>query len=111
MTREQLKINYEHTSNEMKNDFVEWITICNYMDEQDFNNLFKLSEISENDFFRIINFLWKQECFYILFMIIAHHINRFEHKDWVYSDEINPWMISRINRLNTFKDFKIPKII
>ena len=113
MTREQLLKNYENTSDEMKNDFIEWITICNYMDEQDFNNLFSLSELNEVEFFRIIDFLWKQECFNILFMLMARHIKRFNHEDWIVLNdlELDTNLLKRIKRLNKFNDFKIPKLL
>ena len=111
MTKEQLMMKYKLTSDEMKNDFVEWVTICNYMDEQDFNNLFRLVELNEEEFFRIIDFLLKQECFNILFMLMARHMNRFNHEDWGPIQNIGENTIMRLNRLKEFVDFKIPGLL
>lgn len=111
MIREQLKTNYVSTNDDMKSDFIEWLTICNYMDEKDFNNLFNLKKLNEKDFFSIVDFLWKQECYSILFMLMARHFHRFKHDTWDFPEEMNSNIDSRIIRVSNFEDFNVPKLV
>ena len=42
MIKERLKENYNDSCTLERDDFAEWLIICNYMDEEDFNKLFNL---------------------------------------------------------------------
>ena len=113
MVYEELKKNYEKTEDSLKADFIEWLVICNYMDQIDFENLFRLETLSEAEFFSITDFLWQQECFMTLFMIMAHHMKRFQHEDLNNFEEvdISESTEERIKKLNSFKCFKVPKML
>lgn len=108
--KERLKENYNNNKDTMKTDFLEWIVICQYMSDSDFNNLFRLEELSEQEFFNIVEFLYRQECYIILFMVIARHIKRFQNNDISFIDDIDfiDRFDERLERLKDFKDFSIP---
>lgn len=112
MIRERLKENYQKTSETKRCDFVEWVIICNYMDNEDFNNLFRLEELNEGEFFSIIDFLCKQECYMTLFMIIARHLKRFQSEDisFIQDTELIDNIEERFEKLKEFKDFAIPML-
>ena len=112
MIRERLKENYQKTSETKRCDFVEWVIICNYMDNEDFHNLFRLEELNEGEFFSIIDFLCKQECYMTLFMIIARHLKWFQNEDisFIEDTELIVDIERRIERLKEFKDFVIPEL-
>ena len=108
--KKRLKENYNNNKDNMKVDFIEWITICQYSDNHIFDNLFRLDELSEQEFFDVVEFLYRQECYIVLFMLIARHIKRFQSKDISFIDDIDliDSFSERLERLKDFKDFSIP---
>ena len=109
--KERLKENYWKANDTKKVDFVEWIVICEYMDSDDFNNLFRLEELNEGEFYSIVDFLCQQECYITLFMLIARHLKRFQKEDISFLDDItlSDYFEERIEKLKGFTDFAIPE--
>ena len=112
MVKERLRNNYNESCDLEKYDFAEWLIICNYMEEEDFNKLLDLENLNRKEFLEIIDFLYQQECFITLFKIIARYINRFQNRNINFIDDIKliSDFESRLEKLSAFTNFSIPKL-
>lgn len=111
--KEQLKEMYLKNSDTMKTDFIEWLVVCQYMNDDDFENLFRIEDLTEQEFFCVVEFLYRQECYILLFMLIARHLKRFKKEDIGFLEEISlrDCFAQRIDRLKDFKDFTVPRFL
>lgn len=62
--------------------YVEYLTIMNYMSDEDFNNRFHIKDISDSEFMSILDFYYEHKCFLMLFKLLRdHRKERFVHPD------------------------------
>ena len=53
--------------------YIEYLTILNYMPNEDFENLFRVEEISDADFLSLLDFYYQYDCYLILFKLLRDH--------------------------------------
>ena len=71
-----------------KNKFLEELIFCEYADEHDFENYFRIEELEESELFCLISFLYHQDCFLMMMDIMKQNRERFIFFDELLFDEI-----------------------
>ncbi len=56
--------------------FQEYITFCNYAPQEDFDNYFRVKEISESDFLSLVDFFYTNYCYNMLFRLFRDNRER-----------------------------------
>ena len=84
-----------------KNKFLEELIFCEYADERDFENYFRIEELEESELFCLISFLYHQDCFLMMMDIMNQYQNRFLSYNESLFDEIDfsEKLISRLERM------------
>lgn len=106
MTKQEIGEKYLQLDSFDKTLFAELLVCCEYMDSYDFNNLFKMGEISESEFFSIFDFLYHQDCFLMLFKLMAKHIDKIQFQELSFLEdvELNDCFNNKLDRI--FKNYK-----
>lgn len=85
-----------------KEMILEKFVFCQFSDEQNFENYFKIDELGERELFCLIGFLYHQDCFFMMSDIINRHESRFlSHRDSLLKEiDFSERFHSRLARLN-----------
>lgn len=92
-----------YTQDEIGKEIIlEKFVFCQFSDEQIFENYFKIDELGERELFRLIGFLYHQDCFFMISDIVNRHQGRFlSHRDSLLKEiDFSERFHSRIARLS-----------
>lgn len=53
--------------------YIEYLTIINYMPDEDFNNMFDVENITDSEFMSILDFYYKYDCYLMMFKLLRDH--------------------------------------
>lgn len=56
--------------------YMEYLTILNYMPEEDFSNLFHIESITDAEFYSILDFCYQQDCYFMLYKLLKDNRER-----------------------------------
>lgn len=78
MTYKGLEERYESFGSEEsdKQLFMEYLSILNYMPEEDFSNLFHMESITDAEFYSILDFCYHQDCYLVLYKLLKDNRER-----------------------------------
>lgn len=88
MDREETKKRYKQLCSTERTFLAEVYEVCNNLSSDVFGNLFKIEDLSEGDFFCIVDFLYYNECFVLLYQLMANYPERFMCLDLFVSGDI-----------------------
>lgn len=94
------------SQNEDMNILLEKLVFCQFADEHDFANYFRINELEESELFCLIGFLYHQDCFLMMLDIMNRHMERFISHNISLLKEID---ISEqfIKRLESFMSVRV----
>lgn len=79
-----------------KQVYIEYLTIINYMPDADFNNMFRIKDISDAEFMSILDFYYKYDCYLMLFKLL---------RDWRKERLVKP-DVKEIESMQIREDFE-----
>ena len=84
MTHEQLSERWEQFGNceYDKALYVEYMIFCNLSSDEIFNNYLKAGEITEKAFFDVLDFLYSNQCYILLYKLMRDNKIRFVKPDF-----------------------------
>ncbi len=53
--------------------FIEYLTVLNYMPDEDFSNVLNIENISDAEFLSILDFYYQQDCYLMLFKLLRDY--------------------------------------
>ncbi len=106
MNREEILKKFYLQNDEGKDMLLEKLVFCNFSDDQDFENYFRIDELKESELFCLISFLYQQDCFLMLLDIMKRYKERFISWDMSVIREMNfsEKFVSRLVKLDNFEN-------
>lgn len=103
MEKEQILQQLHLQTNENKELLLEKLVFCQFADEHDFENYFRIEELNESDLLCLIDLLYHQDCFFMMMDIINRYKERFVSYDESVLKELDfsEQFMSRIAKLNS----------
>lgn len=101
MDKEKLKQSYATQDHNKKSIFLEKVIFCQYADELNFKNYFRIEELEESELFDLISCLYHQDCFLMILEVISEHKERFISHNEITLERLNisEQFISRLKRI------------
>ena len=56
--------------------YIEYILFCNFASENEFNNYFRIEEIKDTEFFKLVDFLYNHNCYNLLYRLLRNNRER-----------------------------------
>lgn len=100
------------SQDEDKSILLEKMVFAQFADDYDFDNYFRIEELDENEFFRLVSFLYDQSCFLMMFDIMDRYRERFISHDESIIGEVNFTYryVSRLERLKYLAESRKQKV-
>ena len=75
MTHEELIKRYKSYGMEEREKqlFIEYLTVLNYMPDEDFSNVLNIENISDAEFLSILDFYYQQDCYLMLYKLLRDY--------------------------------------
>lgn len=104
MDKEEFLQKFYDKDRDEKNLFLEYLVFCQFADDHDFENYFRIEELEEGELFCLIGFLYHQDCFLMMLEIMNRHKQRFVSHSVLYLDEIvfSEQFTSRLEKMGCF---------
>ena len=101
MDKEKIMQSYAAQDYDKKNIFLERLIFCQFADEHNFENYFRIKELEESELFGLISFLYHQDCFLMMLEIMNEHTERFISHNEMTLERLNisKQFISRLERI------------
>lgn len=93
MKKEELVRKF-YMQKEEKELFLEKLIFCNFSEQRDFENYFKVGELEESELFYLISFLYHEDCFFMMLEILNnykqhfHSAGVFELEEFDFSEKL-----------------------
>ena len=102
MKKEQIMQQLLLQSDENKALLLEKLVFCKLSDKYDFENYFRIGELRDSELLCLINFLYHQDCFYMMMDIMNRYRERFVSYDESLLKELDfsEELAARMERLN-----------
>lgn len=102
MEKEQMLNQLFSQTNENKNIVLEKMVFCKFADDYDFENYFRIEDISESELVCLLSFLHHQDCYLMMLDIMSRYKERFDLQDESILEELDlsQQFISRLKRMN-----------
>lgn len=81
MEKEQMLQRIQSPANEDKNILLEKLAFCRFANDYDFENYFRIEELSESELLCLISLLYYQDCFLLMQDIMSRYKERFNLQD------------------------------
>lgn len=109
MNKKDLKNIYKSLEQkEQKILFIEQLILCEYADDYDFNNLFRIEELSESELYALLDFMYHEDCFLTMQRVLNKYKDKLVTLDTSfldYSDNLRTDFDARYERLsNNFEE-------
>lgn len=56
--------------------YIEYILFCNFASEIEFNNYFRIEEIEDSEFFKLVDCLYNHNCYNLLYRLLRNNRER-----------------------------------
>ena len=84
MSKEEMKDRYSTLEEPGREKLLEEMIFCCFADDWDFENYFKISQLTEGELDCLISFLYQQDCF----LMLADILNKYPESFSVHSREL-----------------------
>lgn len=101
MDKEELLQKFYDKDRDEKNIFLEKLVFCQFADDHDFENYFRIEELEESELFCLIGFLYHQDCFLMMLEIMNKYKQRFTSHSVLCLDEtvFSEQLTSRLEKM------------
>lgn len=85
---------------------MEKLAFCKFADNYDFENYFKIGELSDSDLLCLASFLYQQDCFLMLMNMMERHKEKFVLADssLLRELELDDALMERLSRIGVLSD-------
>ena len=106
MDKKELQKKYEEQDSTGRELLLEKLAFCKFADNYDFENYFRIGELSDSELLCLASFLYHQECYLMLMDIMNHYKERFIFADTSLLREFEPdnTLMERISRIDILTD-------
>ena len=106
MDKKELQKKYEEQDSAGRELLLEKLAFCIFADKYDFENYFKIGELSDSELLCLASFLYHHECYLMLMDIMNNYKERFIFADTSLLREFEPddTLMERISRIDILTD-------
>lgn len=106
MDKKELQKKYEEEDSTGRELLLEKLAFCKFADNYDFENYFRISELSNSELLCLASFLYQQDCFLMLMDMLEHHTEKFVLADSSLLRELEPddALVERLSRIGVLSD-------
>ena len=106
MDKKELQKKYEEQDSTDRELLLEKLAFCKFADNYDFENYFRIGELSDSELLCLASFLYHQECYLMLMDMMSHHKARFIFADTSLLRDFEPddTLMERLSRVGFLAD-------
>ena len=106
MDKKELQKKYEEQDGTGRELLLEKLAFCKFADKYDFENYFKIGELSDSELLCLSSFLYQQDCFLMLMEMLERYKEKFVLADSSLLRELEPddALMERLSRIGVLSD-------
>ena len=106
MDKKELQKKYEEQDSAGRELLLEKLAFCIFADKYDFENYFRIGELSDSELLCLASFLYHKECYLILMYMLDRYKKRFVLADSSLLRELEPddALMERLSRIGVLSD-------
>ncbi len=106
MDKKELQKKYEEQDSTGRELLLEKLAFCKFADNYDFENYFRISELSDSELLCLASFLYQQDCFLMLMEMLERYKEKFVLADSSLLRELEPddALMERLSRIGVLSD-------
>ena len=106
MDKKELQKKYEEQDSAGRELLLEKLAFCKFADRYDFENYFRIDELSDSELLCLASFLYQQDCFLMLLDMMNRYKERFILADSSQLQEFEPEdaLMERLSRIGVLAD-------
>ena len=106
MDKKELQKKYEEQDSAGRELLLEKLAFCKFADRYDFENYFRISELSDSELLCLASFLYQQDCFLMLMEMLERYKEKFVLADSSLLRELEPddALMERLSRIGVLSD-------
>ncbi|WP_289691286.1 hypothetical protein [Bacteroides acidifaciens] len=106
MDKKELQKKYEEQDGMGRELLLEKLAFCKFADNYDFENYFKIGELSDSELLCLASFLYQQDCFLMLMEMLERYKEKFVLADSSLLRELEPddALMERLSRIGVLSD-------
>ena len=106
MDKIELQKKYEEQDSMGRELLLEKLAFCKFADDYDFENYFRIRELSDSELLCLVSFLYQQECFLVLMDMLNRYKERFILADssLLQDFESDDALIERLSRIGVLAE-------
>ena len=106
MDKKELQKKYEEQDGTGRELLLEKLAFCKFADRYDFENYFRIDELSDSELLCLASFLYQQDCFLMLMEMLERYKEKFVLADSSLLRELEPddALMERLSRIGVLSD-------
>ncbi len=106
MDKKELQKKYEEQDSAGRELLLEKLAFCKFADRYDFENYFRIDELSDSELLCLASFLYQQDCFLMLLEMLERYKEKFVLADSSLLRELEPddALMERLSRIGVLSD-------
>jgi len=106
MDKKELQKKYEEQDSTGRELLLEKLAFCKFADRYDFENYFRIDELSDSELLCLASFLYQQDCFLMLMEMLERYKEKFVLADSSLLRELEPddALMERLSRIGVLSD-------
>ena len=106
MDKKELQKKYEEQDGMGRELLLEKLAFCKFADRYDFENYFRIDELSDSELLCLASFLYQQDCFLMLMEMLERYKEKFVLADSSLLRELEPddALMERLSRIGVLSD-------
>ena len=106
MDKKDLQKKYEEQDSAGRELLLEKLAFCKFADRYDFENYFRIDELSDSELLCLASFLYQQDCFLMLLEMLERYKEKFVLADSSLLRELEPddALMERLSRIGVLSD-------
>ena len=106
MDKKELQKKYEEQDSTGRELLLEKLAFCKFADNYDFENYFRIDELSDSELLCLASFLYQQDCFLMLMEMLERYKEKFVLADSSLLRELEPddALMERLSRIGVLSD-------
>jgi len=106
MDKKELQKKYEEQDSMGRELLLEKLAFCKFADRYDFENYFRINELSDSELLCLASFLYQQDCFLMLMDMLERHKEKFVLADssLLRELELDDALMERLSRIGALSD-------
>lgn len=106
MDKKELQKKYEEQDSTGRELLLEKLAFCKFADRYDFENYFRIDELSDSELLCLASFLYQQDCFLMLLEMLERYKEKFVLADSSLLRELEPddALMERLSRIGVLSD-------